>query len=54
MVSWIKALAPEALIYLCMEDEEVWRKSLGYIPRERGGLSGLLDESAVKHCGLKM
>ncbi len=52
MVSWIKALAPEALIYLCMEDEEVWRKSLGYIPRERGGLSGLLDESAVKHCGL--
>ena len=54
MVSWIKALAPEALIYLCMEDEEVWRKSLGYVPRERGGLSGLLDESAVKHCGLKM
>jgi spore photoproduct lyase len=54
MVSWIKALAPEALIYLCMEDEEVWRKSLGYVPRERGGLSGLLDESAVKVCKLKM
>ena len=52
MVSWIKALAPEALVYLCMEDKEVWEKSLGYIPQERGGLSGLLDESAVKHCGL--
>jgi spore photoproduct lyase len=54
MVSWIKALAPEARIYLCMEDEEVWRKSLGYIPRKRGGLSEMLDESAVKVCRLKM
>ena len=52
MVTWIKERAPQVRIYLCMEDDEVWRKSLGYIPRERGGLSGLLDESAVKHCGL--
>jgi spore photoproduct lyase len=54
MISWIKELAPQVLIYLCMEDEEVWQKSLGFIPNERGSLSTMLDESAMKHCGLKL
>ena len=52
MVGWIKELAPDVLIYFCMEDEEVWRRSLGFVPEEQGGLSRMLDESATRHCGL--
>lgn len=52
MATWIKDVAPEVLVYLCMEDEEVWRRALGFVPKERGGLSKMLDESAATHCGL--
>jgi spore photoproduct lyase len=52
MVSWLRELAPNVLVYLCMEDDEVWRKTFGFIPEERGGLSKMLDESAITHCGL--
>ncbi len=54
MVSWIKEAAPDVLVYFCMEDDEVWKKSLGFIPSERGGLPKMLDESAVQHCGLDL
>jgi spore photoproduct lyase len=36
-----------------MEDDEVWQKCLGFAPAERGGLAHMLDEQAIKHCGLK-
>jgi spore photoproduct lyase len=52
MISWIRELAPEVLIYFCMEDDEVWRKSLGFIPADCGGLPKMLDESAIRVCGL--
>jgi spore photoproduct lyase len=52
MVDWLRELAPNALVYLCMEDDEVWRKSFGFIPEEQGGLSKMLDDSAIRHCGL--
>ena len=52
MVSWIREYAPEVLIYFCMEDDEVWQKSMGFIPQDRGGLPGMMDESAVRICGL--
>lgn len=52
MASWIKTLAPDVLVYLCMEDDEVWQKALGYLPAERGGLSAMLDEQARRYCGL--
>ena len=52
IVSWIQEIAPEVLIYFCMEDDEVWKKSLGFIPPDRGGLPRMLDESAARHCGL--
>jgi spore photoproduct lyase len=52
MAGWIKELDPETTVYFCMEDDEVWQKSLGFLPGDRGGLPRLLDESAVKHCGL--
>ena len=53
MVSWIREFAPDVLIYFCMEDDEVWKKSLGFVPSARGGLPKMLDESAVKVCGLE-
>ena len=53
LVTYIRELAPEVCVYLCMEDETVWQKSLGVQPSQIGGLSGILDGSAVRHCGLK-
>jgi len=50
MVSYIREVAPQVTVYFCMEDDEVWQKSLGFLPSERGGLPNMLDESAKKHC----
>lgn len=52
MAAWIREYAPEVTLYFCMEDDEVWKKSLGFVPSDRGGLRQMLDESAVRHCGL--
>ena len=52
MAACIREYAPDVMIYLCMEDEEVWQKSLGLIPSDRGGLPRMLDESAALKCGL--
>jgi spore photoproduct lyase len=52
IVSFIKEVAPDVTIYLCMEDDETWQKSLGFVPSDYGGLPKILDESAAKHCGL--
>ncbi len=52
MASWIREYSPNLPVYLCMEDDEVWRKALGFIPAEKGGLGRMLDESAVRLCGL--
>jgi spore photoproduct lyase len=53
IIACIRAYAPCALIYFCMEDDEVWQKALGFTASERGGLSKMLDEQAIKHCNLK-
>ena len=52
MVSWIRELAPDVCIYLCMEDNDVWQQSLGFIPGDQGGLPRMLDKQAVRHCQL--
>lgn len=52
MISWIRELAPNVLVYFCMESGEVWEKTMGFTPERFGGLSRMLDESARKHCGL--
>ncbi len=54
IVSWIKEIAPDLVVYFCMEDDEVWKKSMGFIPSERGGLPKMLDESAARHCLLAL
>ncbi len=48
----IRAVAPGICIYLCMEDDEVWEHALGFQPAQRGGLSRMLDEAAVRQCHL--
>ena len=37
---------PGTCIYLCMENNEIWKEVFGFIPEERGGLSRMLDEAA--------
>jgi spore photoproduct lyase len=54
MISWIRQAAPNTRIYFCMEDDEVWQKTMGYLPAEFGGLPRMLDDSAVRHCGLSI
>ncbi|MEJ5359731.1 MAG: spore photoproduct lyase family protein [Desulfobacterales bacterium] len=53
MAQAIRRRAPGVCLYLCMEDEEVWREALGFAPAERGGLAAMLDEAAVRVCGLE-
>ena len=52
IIEAIREFAPDVLIYFCMEDDEVWKKTMGFLPSDRGGLSVMLDESAINHCGL--
>ena len=47
-------IAPDVTVYFCMEDDEVWEKVMGFIPDEKGGLPTMLDESAVRQCGLRV
>ncbi len=49
----IREVSPRIAVYLCMEDDEVWRKALGFEPHERGGLARMLDERAAACCGLR-
>ncbi len=48
----LREIAPEVLVYYCMEDQEVWEKTLGYFPGKEGELGHLLDQAAAKRCGL--
>ncbi len=43
MAEWIRSACPKAFIYLCMESEEVWQKSLGFAPRSNQDLRSMLD-----------
>ncbi len=52
IINSIKELAPDVLLYFCMEDDEVWEKTLGFVPEEPDSLGKMLDKSVVKHCNL--
>ena len=54
MVAWIRSYSQDVTVYLCMEDDEVWREAFGFVPSEKGGLAQMLDESAMTHCNLKI
>lgn len=53
IIAWVQEAAPDVLIYFCMEDDAVWRRSFGFVPGDRGGLKRMLDEQAVTCCGLQ-
>ncbi len=53
IVAAIREQAPGTFIYFCMEDEQVWKKCLGFTADERGGLEYMLDEQAIEHCSLR-
>lgn len=52
MVQWIRDRDPQLTTYLCMEDAQVWSKSFGFTPDEKGGLPAMLDGAARLHCQL--
>ena len=53
MVNWIRESAPDVTVYYCMEDEEVWEKTMGMVPQPEGGIARMLDQSAVRVCNLR-
>jgi spore photoproduct lyase len=46
---WITAHNQNVFIYLCMESEEVWQKSFGFIPHRFGSLKQALDKQVFPH-----
>ena len=54
VAEWIRERAPQAMIYLCMESDAVWKQSFGFTPSERGGLARMLDASAIAQCNLSV
>ncbi len=44
MYEWIRSYSGDVFVYLCMESEEIWKKSFGWSPRNSGELKRLLDE----------
>lgn len=54
IITAFRRLAPNVTIYFCMEDTEVWEKSMGFTPERYGGLGHMLDESVRIHCGLEI
>jgi len=52
IVEAIRSHAPDTLVYFCMEDDAVWRKTFGFVPQDRGGLPKMLDEAAARVCSL--
>nr|HID57917.1 DNA photolyase [Desulfobacterales bacterium] len=52
IVEWIREVAPDVLLYFCMEDDDVWHTVMGHVPEEKGGLPQMLDEAAIRHCRL--
>jgi spore photoproduct lyase len=53
IIACIRQYAPNVFIYFCMEDDEVWQKSMGFTPSEKGGLDQMLDEQVMRHCGVR-
>jgi spore photoproduct lyase len=53
IIACIRQYAPNVFIYFCMEDDEVWQKSMGFTASEKGGLDRLLDQQAMRHCGVR-
>jgi len=38
---------PDTCLYLCMENDAVWKEVFGFAPEEQGGLDQMLDRAAI-------
>ena len=45
IVDKIRQTDPGLCVYLCMENDDIWRQAFGFTPEERGGLIHMLDEA---------
>lgn len=52
IVDCIREQAPDVTLYFCMEDEQIWRQVMGFVPDSDRGLGRLLDAGAEKTCGV--
>ncbi len=52
IIADIRRYAANVTLYFCMEDDDVWKQCLGFVPGDKGGIPAILDRSAVMHCGL--
>jgi spore photoproduct lyase len=52
MVDRIRQADPDLCTYLCMEDDDIWKESFGFSPKERGGLSQMLDCAVEKRMNI--
>ena len=52
LVRVLRQVAPGVLVYYCMEDQEVWEKTMGFFPAKDGELGHMLDKAAADKCGL--
>jgi spore photoproduct lyase len=48
----VRSFAPDVALYLCMEDQTVWQRALGASPDSSEAVAKILDEGAVRRCGL--
>jgi len=61
MTAWIRELAPQVFVYLCMEDRAAWRHGLDWTPRDSQDLSDRMDSLVsisdfglrIADCGLR-
>jgi len=51
-IDYVKDRAPNLCAYFCMEDEETWEQTIGFRPSDHDGLPAMLDDAAIRHCGL--
>ena len=50
----IRSFSPDVFVYYCMEDSEVWEKTMGFFHIQQGGLGQRLDERVKQHCRLEI
>jgi spore photoproduct lyase len=53
MVDRIRQADPDLCVYLCMEDDGIWKQSFGFSPDQRGGLSHMLDCAVEKRMKIR-
>jgi len=53
IINYIKDYAPDVCLYFCMEDDDVWKKTLGFLPQQKESISKMLDHQVYKICDIK-